>query len=59
MTIEKSNVHAFWRHRVLSHMFSGRRRIGDLQFYLDRMPPPEHYVLHVVSMDVVVDRVWE
>lgn len=44
---------------MLSHMFSGRRRIGDLQFYLDRMPPPEHYVLHVVSMDVVVDRVWE
>ena len=49
---------AFGRHRVLLHMFSGSRRISDLQFYLDRMPLPEHYVLHVVSMDMIVDRVW-
>ena len=49
---------AFGKHRVLLHMFSGRRRVGDVQFFLDRMTPPDNYVLHVVSMDVVVDRVW-
>ena len=47
-----------FRHRVLLHIFSGRRRPGDLQFFLDRMEGPSHYILHVVSMDVVVDAVW-
>ena len=28
---------AFGRHRVLLHAFSGRRRIGDLQFYIDKL----------------------
>ena len=48
----------FCRHRVLLHIFSGRRRPGDVQFFLDRMDSPSHYILHVVSMDVVVDAVW-
>lgn len=26
--------------------------------YLDRLPPPKDYILHVVSMDIVVDSVW-
>ena len=45
---------SFGRHRV----FAGRRRRGDLQFYLDNMTPPSNYVLHVVSVDIVIDPVW-
>ena len=49
---------SFGRHRVLLHLFSGRRRPGDVQFFLDHMEPPTDYVLHVVSMDIVVDAQW-
>ena len=49
---------SFGRHRVVLHAFSGRRRIGDLQFFLDAMAQRQtQYVLHVVSMDVVVDEI--
>ena len=48
----------FGRHRILLHMFSGRRRVGDVQYFLDKMEAPVEYVLHVVSMDLVVDAVW-
>ena len=48
----------FGRHRVLLHLFSGRRRRGDVQFFLDNMEPPQNYILHVVSMDIVVDEHW-
>ena len=48
----------FGRHRVLLHLFSGRRRQGDVQFFLDHMDPPTGYVLHVVSLDIVVDAQW-
>ena len=37
------------------HFFSGRRRAGDLQFYLDKMPT-EGFILHTVSIDIVVDK---
>ena len=40
------------------HLFSGRRRPGDLQYFLDAMEPPSNYVLHVVSLDVIVDELW-
>ena len=49
---------SFGQHRVFLHLFAGRRRRGDLQFYLDRMAPPTDYVLHVVSVDIVIDPVW-
>jgi hypothetical protein len=48
----------FGKHRVLLHLFSGRRRQGDVQFFLDNMEPPTGYILHVVSMDIVVDDQW-
>ena len=48
----------FGKHRVLLHLFSGRRRQGDVQFFLDNMDPPTGYVLHVVSMDIVIDAQW-
>lgn len=49
---------SFGRHRVLLHLFSGRRRQGDVQFFLDCMDQPTAYVLHVVSLDIVVDAHW-
>ena len=48
----------FGHHRVFLHFFAGRRRRGDIQFYLDHMSPPHNYVLHVVSVDIVIDKVW-
>ena len=44
----------FGRERYFLHFFSGRRRPGDLQYYLDR----HHFTgftLHTVSIDIVVD----
>ena len=49
---------AMGQHRVFLHLFAGRRRRGDLQFYLDSLPPPCGYLLHVVSLDVMIDEVW-
>eukprot|EP00438_Fugacium_kawagutii_P003318 Skav229332 [mRNA] locus=scaffold2917:96062:105952:- [translate_table: standard] len=43
------------RHRVLLHFFAGRRRPGDVQYFVDRWQPPEGVVFHVVSLDVVHD----
>ena len=48
------------RERIFLHVYSGRRRPGDFQFY------PEHFfaqdaeglVLHVVSLDIVIDETW-
>ena len=43
------------RERYLLHFFSGRRRKGDLQYYLDRC----HFssvTLYTVSIDIVVDK---
>jgi hypothetical protein len=48
---------SFGRHRVILHAFSGRRRLGDFQYYLDAFLA-EHsdgLVIHTVSLDVVVD----
>lgn len=48
----------FGKHRVLLHLFAGRRRRGDIQFFLDAMPAPTNFVLHVVSIDIVIDATW-
>eukprot|EP00434_Breviolum_minutum_P045020 symbB.v1.2.040279.t1/scaffold7103.1/size15193/2 len=45
---------SFGRERYLLHFFSGRRRAGDLQFYLDQFSTVD-FVLHTVSIDIVVD----
>ena len=48
----------FGRHRVLLHAYSGRRRPGDLQFFLEhfqKAQASENYILHIVSMDIVID----
>eukprot|EP00435_Cladocopium_sp_Y103_P012460 s1027_g3.t1 len=48
---------AFGRHRIILHAFSGRRRVGDFQFYLDAflLHCPAGVVYHTVSLDIMVD----
>jgi len=48
------------KERVFLHAFSGRRRPGDLQHYLEAAfaRQAEGVLLHVVSMDVVIDPAW-
>ena len=48
------------KERVFLHAFSGRRRPGDLQHYLEAAfaRQAEGVVLHVVSMDMIIDRQW-
>lgn len=51
---------SFGKHRVLLHAYSGRRRPGDLQYYIDKIMAAKQvtFVLHVVSMDIVIDKVY-
>lgn len=48
------------KERVFLHAFSGRRRPGDLQHYLEAAfaRQADGVILHVVSMDVVIDQEW-
>ncbi|CAL1132145.1 unnamed protein product [Cladocopium goreaui] len=47
------------RHRVILHLYSGRRRRGDVQFYLDKLASSQaHFMLHIVSLDIVIDPVY-
>ena len=48
------------KERVFLHAFSGRRRAGDLQHYLETAfaRKADGVLLHVVSMDVVIDQEW-
>lgn len=48
------------KERVFLHAFSGRRRPGDLQHYLEAAfaRKADGVLLHVVSMDVVIDKEW-
>ena len=49
----------FGKYRIVLHAFSGRRRLGDFQFYLDELlskQPAGLYVL-TVSLDIIVGRV--
>jgi len=44
------------KERVVLHAFAGRRRVGDYQWYLEQfMAPVEGVVLHVVSLDIIID----
>ena len=47
------------RHQIVLHAFSGRRRPGDLQFYMEQMydRAAEGIHLTVVSLDIVTDPV--
>ena len=41
------------KERYVIHVFSGRRREGDLQASLEKLVSPDHTLLHVLSLDVV------
>eukprot|EP00438_Fugacium_kawagutii_P009479 Skav204852 [mRNA] locus=scaffold1883:147216:148808:+ [translate_table: standard] len=48
----------FTRHRVLLHAFAGRRRRGDVQWYLDALPAPDGVCILTVSLDIVINSQW-
>ena len=49
----------FGVHRFILHAFSGRRRKGDFQFFLDAIAD-EHpgIVIHTLSVDIILDSQW-
>ena len=49
----------FGRERYFLHLFSGRRRHGDFQFFFDRLHDLcEGFLIHVISLDVVPSSTW-
>ena len=49
----------FGRERYFLHLFSGRRRRGDFQFFFDRLHDLcEGFLIHVISLDVVLSSTW-
>ena len=50
---------SFGRHRFILHAFSGRRRQGDFQFFLDNIAEAHPgFVIHTLSVDIVLDSKW-
>eukprot|EP00438_Fugacium_kawagutii_P014861 Skav220137 [mRNA] locus=scaffold1320:42612:47876:- [translate_table: standard] len=46
------------RHRFLLHAFAGRRRRGDVEFFMNKLPAINGVVIHIVSVDILHDRAW-
>eukprot|EP00435_Cladocopium_sp_Y103_P007071 s4733_g2.t1 len=47
------------RHRVILHAFAGRRRPGDIQYYLENdLASDAPYVITTVSLDIIIDETW-
>lgn len=54
-----ASLGGFHRERVVLHLFSGRRRVGDLQLYMERLHAElPHCDLTVVSVDLVSNKEW-
>ena len=50
---------SFGVHRFILHAFSGRRRQGDFQFFLDAITESHPgIVIHTLSVDIILDRQW-
>eukprot|EP00435_Cladocopium_sp_Y103_P063399 s121_g25.t1 len=50
---------AYGRHRVILHAFAGRRRPGDIQYYLEKdIALNAPYVITTVSLDIIIDSTW-
>eukprot|EP00438_Fugacium_kawagutii_P024263 Skav223124 [mRNA] locus=scaffold419:845478:860783:- [translate_table: standard] len=49
---------AFSKDRVVLHLFSGRRRHGDLQEFMENLPRKDGQTLTVLSIDLVFDTKW-
>lgn len=49
----------FGTHRYILHAFSGRRRQGDFQFFLDELLQNQPGItVHTLSVDIILDPVW-
>ena len=49
----------FGRVRIVLHAYSGRRRPGDVQYYLDQtFANQDDFIILTVSLDLIVDKVW-
>lgn len=49
----------FGRQRIILHAFAGRRRLGDIQYYLEQQnSATSPYVLTVVSLDIIINTTW-
>lgn len=47
------------RHRIILHAYAGRRRRGDIEWYIDEIAKCHHeVVIHVASVDVIIDAVY-
>ena len=58
-TLRPPTPRGFGKERYFLHLFSGRRRPGDLQFFLDRLCSSlEGVTVHVISLDVVINNTW-
>ena len=56
---ESPRPQGFGVHRFILHAFSGRRRQGDFQFFLDAIAAAHPgIVLHTLSVDIVLDSCW-
>ena len=40
---------------VFIHLFSGERRRGDIQEYLEKLEVPGGFFLHILSVDIIFD----
>jgi len=50
---------SFGVHRFILHAFSGRRRQGDFQFFLDAITDRHPgIVVHTLSVDIILDSQW-
>lgn len=46
-------------HRVVLHAYAGRRRVGDIQYYMDLMAEKHPaIILHVISLDIIINSEW-
>ena len=50
---------SFGTHRYILHAFSGRRRQGDVQFFLDNLIGDRPGItVHTLSVDIILDAKW-
>ena len=47
-----------FRQVVVAHLFSGRRRIGDLQAHLESLPLPAGLSWMILSVDIIFNETW-
>ena len=58
-TTENSVPKLLGKHRIFLHLYSGRRRPGDVQYYLDRLAEARSDIcIWMVSVDIVIDTEW-